>query len=63
MDSSQSPYYVLQFHEENQSPYLHKSPIDQRFWIESNTSLSMELKKQIDTINMNKPNYTCDENA
>ena len=62
MDSSQSPYYVLQFHEENQSPYLHKSPIDQRFWIESNTSLSMGLEKQIDTINMNKPNYTCDKN-
>ena len=62
MDSSQSPYYVLQFHEENNSPYLYKFPLDQRFWIESNTSLSMGLEKQIDTINMNKPNYTCDEN-
>ena len=62
MDSSQSPYYALQFHKENQSPYLYKFPQDQRFWIESNTSLSMGLEKQIDTINMNKPNYTCDAN-
>ena len=62
MDSSQSPYYALQFHEENDSPYLYKFHLDQRFWIESNTSLSMGLEKQIDTINMNKPNYTCDEN-
>ena len=62
MDSSQSPYYVLQFHEENNSPYLYKFPLDQRFWIESNTSLSMGLEKQIYTINVNKPNYTCDEN-
>ena len=62
MDSSQSTYYVLQFHEANNSPYLYKFPLDQRFWIESNTSLSMALEKQTDTINMNKPNYTCDEN-
>ena len=62
MDSSQSPYYGLQFHEENESRYLYKFPLDQRFWIESNTSLSMGLEKQIDTVNMNKPNYSCDEN-
>ena len=61
MDSSQSPYYTLQFHEDTNSPYLYKFDLNQRQWITSNTSLSMNLDKQIDTINMNKPNYTCNE--
>lgn len=61
MDSSQSPYYTLQFHEDTNSPYLYKFDLNQRHWITSNTSLSMRLDKQIDTINMNKPNYMCNE--
>ena len=61
MDSSQSRYQLLQFHEEANSPYLYKFAQDQWYWFKDKTFLQIELGKQIDTTNINKPNYTCNE--
>ena len=61
MDTSSSPWYVFQFHQEANSPYLYKLAEDQRFWIERNALLYIDLGMQIDTININKSNYTCDK--
>ena len=63
MVSSHS-WYFLQFHEEGHSPYLQKFAHDQWRWIHSNSFLRLTFGKQIDTININKSNYTCtDENS
>ena len=59
MDVSQSLWYILQFHEEANSPYLYKFAQDQWLWFQSNTMYYIGLGKQIDTININKSNYTC----
>ena len=61
MDTSPSPWYVFQFHQEANSPYLYKLAEDQRFWIERNTLPYIDLGIQVDTININKSNYTCDK--
>ena len=61
MDLSQSSWYVLQFHQEADSPYLYKFAQDQWFLFEAQNLLKIEIGKQIDTININKSNYTCDE--
>ena len=61
MDSSQSTYHLLQFHQEANSPYLYKLAEDQRVWFERNTLLYINLGMQVDTININKSNYTCDK--
>ena len=61
MDSPQSPYYLLEFHQEANSPYLYKWAQNEGLWFESKTVLYMLFEKQIDTININKSNYTCDE--
>ena len=61
MDSSQSTYHLLQFHQEANSPYLYTFAQDQWYWFKDKTFLLIELEKQIDTININKPNYTCNE--
>ena len=61
MVSSQSPWYVFQFHQEANSPYLYKFAQDQWFWFETESLLKIEIGKQIDTVNINKSNYTCDE--
>ena len=61
MDLSQSPWYVLQFHQEADSPYLYDLEQDELVWFENKTMLYMSFGKQIDTININKFNYTCDE--
>ena len=64
MEVSKSPWYHLQFHQEANSPYLYKFAQDQWFWFESKVLLpvlDLEIGKQIDTININKSNYTCDE--
>ena len=59
MDVSQSLWYILQFHEEANSPYLYKFAQDQWLWFQSNTMFYMGLGQQMDTININKSNYTC----
>ena len=64
MDSSQSPseqYHILQLHQEADSPYLYKFAQDQWLWFKSKSFLFIEFGKQIDTININKSNYTCNE--
>ena len=61
MDSSQYLYHVLQFHEEANSPYLYKFTEDQWYWFKDKKFLYIDFEKQIDTININKPNYTCYE--
>ena len=61
MDLSQSPWYVLQFHQEADSPYLYKFAQDQWLLFKTQNLLIIEIGKQIDTININKSNYTCDE--
>ena len=64
MDSSQSPYHALQFHQEGNSPYLYQFAQDEWLWFENNNLLNIELGKQIDTTNINKSNYTCsDDNS
>ena len=59
MDVSQSQWYILQFHEEANSPYLYQFAQDKWLWFQSNTMYYIGLGKQIDTININKSNYTC----
>ena len=64
MGSTKSSWYYVQFHQEADSPYLYKFAQDQWFWFESKVLLpvlDLEIGKQIDTININKSNYTCDE--
>ena len=61
MDSSQYPYHLLQFHQEADSPYLYMLEQDELLWFERKTLLYMSFGKQIDTINIDKSNYTCDE--
>ena len=61
MDSSQFPYYLLQFHQEANSPYLFNLEQDDVLWFERKTLFYSSFGKQIDTININKSNYTCDE--
>ena len=61
MDSSQYLYHVLQFHEEANSPYLYKFTEDQWYWFKGKKFLYIDFGKQIDTININKSNYTCYE--
>ena len=61
MDLSPSQWYILQFHEEANSPYLYVFAHDQGLWIKNNTLLYIQLGKQIDTTNINKLNYTCYE--
>ena len=61
MDSTKSPNHYLQFHQQANSPYLYKLAQDEWLTIERNTFLRIVLGKQIDTININKSNYTCYE--
>ena len=64
MDSSQTPqapWYLLQFHEDANSPYLYKFAQNEWQFFESKTFIYVALGKQIDTININKSNYTCYE--
>ena len=50
----------MQFHQEADSPYLYKLVKDQ-IWFQKKKFLYIEPEKQIDTININKSNYTCDK--
>ena len=61
MELSQSPWYLLQFHQEVDSPYLYKFAQDQWLLFGTQNLLKIEIGKQVDTININKSNYTCDE--
>ena len=61
MGSLPSPWYRLQFHQEANSPYLYKFAQDQWLLFENQTLLKIEIGKQIDIININKSNYSCDE--
>ena len=61
MDSAHSPYHQLQLHQEANSPYLYKFAQDEWLYIERDTLLYIQLGNQIDTININKSNYTCYE--
>ena len=51
----------MQFHQEDNSPYLYKFAQDQWFLFETHDLLKIEIGKQIDTIYINKSNYTCEE--
>ena len=51
----------MQFHQEADSPYLYKFAQDQWLLFENQTLLKIEIGKQIDIININKSNYSCDE--
>ena len=51
----------MQFHEEANSPYLYKFAQDQWFLFDTENLLKIEIGKQIETIRINKSNYTCDE--
>ena len=51
----------MQFHQEADSPYLYKFALDQLLWFENKNYLYIQFEKQIDTINIKKSNYTCDE--
>ena len=48
------------FHQEADSPYLYKIVQDQ-IWFEDKNLLWIQFDKQIDTIKINKSNYTCNE--
>ena len=61
MELSQSPWYLLQFHQEVDSPYLYKFAQDQWLLFGTQNLLKIEIGKQVDTIYINKSNYTCDE--
>ena len=61
--SIKSTWYLLQFHEEANSPYLYKFTEDQWYWFKDKKFLYIDFEKQIDTININKPNYTCYEDS
>ena len=61
MDSPQFPYYLLQFHQEANSPYLFNLEQNDLLWFERKTLFYVSFGKQIDTTNINKSNYTCDE--
>ena len=62
MDSSSlSPYYLLQFHQEANSPYLYKLARDEWIWFQRYNKVFINIGKQIDTVNINKSNYTCYE--
>ena len=55
-----TPYY-LQFHENGQSPYGFDIDISQVFWFNSGKALKLHFGQQINTIRVNKSNYTCNE--
>ena len=61
MGSSTSFWHSVQFHQEAESPYLHKLVQDQQLWIKNKTVLWVQFDEQIDTIKIGKPNYKCDE--
>ena len=61
MGSSTSLWHSVQFHQEAESPYLHKLVQDQQLWIKNKTVLWVQFDEQIDTIKIVKPNYKCDE--
>ena len=52
---------MLQFHQEADSPYLYKFAQDKWLWFIGNNWFRIVFGKQIDTINLNKSNYTCYE--
>ena len=52
---------MLQFHQEADSPYLYKFAQDEWVWFKGKNSFRIVFGKQIDTINLNKSNYTCYE--
>ena len=56
-----SSWYSLQFHQESDSPYLYKFAQDQLLWFRNNNFFYIELEKQIETINIDKPDYTCNK--
>ena len=53
--------YYFQMHEEGQSPNLYKFD-EQWVWLHSQYNYKINLGKQIETLRINKSNYTCDEN-
>ena len=53
--------YYFHLHEEGQSPYLYKFD-EEWVWFNFNQSnYKISLGKQIETLRINKSNYTCDE--
>ena len=52
---------MVQFHQEGESPYAYKFAEEDSHWIENDSFVYITLMKQIDTLNMNKHSYTCNE--
>ena len=54
---------MVQFHPEGESPYAYKFAAENSHWIENDSNVYITLLKQIDTLNMNKYSYTCNEDS
>ena len=61
IESSVSPWYSLQLHEEGQSPYAYTFAGEDLHWIEEDSYFGLTLMKQIDTVKMNKHSHSCNE--
>ena len=53
--------YVLQLHQEGQSPYAYNFAYEDIHWFGNNSYFTLTFMKQIDTVNMNKHRYTCNK--
>ena len=56
-----SPYYGLEFHPDGESSYAYKFGEEKSRWIMSGSYIYITLIKQIDTLNMDKHSYACNE--
>ena len=61
MDSSVSPYHFVQFHQRGQSPYSYKFAEQEIHWLDNDSYVQVQLMKQVDTLNMNKYSYICNQ--
>ena len=52
---------MLQFHQEGDSPYAYKLDAKDIHWMKNDSYIYFIFLKQIDTLNMNKHRYTCNE--
>ena len=48
-------------HQEGESPYVYKFAVQESQYILNDTFLTFTVMKQIDTLNMNRHSYTCNE--
>ena len=59
IESSSAQWYLLEGHQEGQSPYLYKYTDVDTYWF--NSYLLISLGEQTETQNINKYSYTCNE--